>query len=143
MVDGSWPIAKQQKTKEEEQWYSFFGDKHRHVVLRGNKAPWEGCHIAKRTIWKKKRDLEDNLLPLIDLEDDLPSLINFAHVGELLEEVVRDQNSPNYHLVLEEALTNEDTTNYCLLSEEVTTHQNGLLPEEVVAHQETLNCCLL
>jgi hypothetical protein len=26
----------------------------------------------------------------------LPPLIDFAHVGELLEEVVRDQNSPNY-----------------------------------------------
>jgi hypothetical protein len=56
---------------------------------------------------KQNKDLEDNLLPLIDLEDDLPPLINFARVGELLEEVVRDQNSPNYHLLLEEALTNK------------------------------------
>jgi hypothetical protein len=53
-------------------------------------------HRQKNHLKPKKKDLEDNVQSLIDLEDDLTPLNDFAHVGELLEEVVRDQNSPNY-----------------------------------------------
>jgi hypothetical protein len=77
MVDGSWPIAKQRKTKEEEQWYPFFGDKHTHVVQGATRHHWKGVTSPKEPFEaQKKKDLEDNLPPLIDLEDDLPRLIH-------------------------------------------------------------------
>jgi hypothetical protein len=54
-----------------------------------------------------KKNLEDDLSPLIDLKDDFPPLIDLTPMGELLEETIGDQNNPIYHMILEDALTNE------------------------------------
>lgn len=48
-------------------------------------------------------------MPLIDLKDDLPPLIDLTPMGELLEEAIGDQNYPIYHLILEEAITHHNT----------------------------------
>ncbi len=131
-VDSSWLVVGQHKTKEA------FRDKNAHLA-QGATIMHNGKGVTLvEEPFEAKKDLEDDLPPLIDLENDLPSLIDLIPVGKLLEEVVGDQNSPNYHLLLEEVLTNENTTNYCLLSKEVVEHQQTknyhLLFEKVVAH---------
>jgi len=52
--------------------------------------------------FEAKQGLEDDLSSLIDLQDDLPPFIDLVPMGQLLEEVVGNQNCRNYHLILEE-----------------------------------------
>jgi len=52
--------------------------------------------------FEAKQALENDLSLLIDLQDDLPPFIDIIPMGLLIEKVVGNQNSPNYHLILEE-----------------------------------------
>lgn len=80
MVDDSWPIARQQKIKEEEWWYPFFEDKHTNVVQKV-----VGHHGKDITLVEKpfeaKQALENDLSLLIDLQDDLPPFIDLVPMG--------------------------------------------------------------
>ncbi len=93
-VDNNWLVVGQHKTKEA------FRDKNAHVA-QGATIMHNGKSVTLvEEPFEAKKDLEDDLPPLIDLEDDLPPLFDLILVGELFEEVVGDQNSPNYHLLL-------------------------------------------
>jgi hypothetical protein len=66
MMDGSWPIVGQHKTKEEEQWFPFFGDKIAHVAQRATlRHYWKGVTLVNKP-FDAKKDLENDLPPLID-----------------------------------------------------------------------------
>jgi hypothetical protein len=55
MMDGSWPIMVQHKTKEEEQWFPFFGDKNAHVAQRATLRHYgKGVTLVKEPFEAKK-----------------------------------------------------------------------------------------
>jgi hypothetical protein len=67
MMDGSWLIVGQHKTKEEEQWFPFLGDKNAHVAQRATIRHYgKGVTLVKEPFtlvkepFEMKKDLEDD-----------------------------------------------------------------------------------